>query len=117
MTAVYESIRLLGTKTVPDAVRLVDADQDSGAEGGPVLLVIPPQLSEANAILAVNESIDQAGIETNDGMDGGYFLELSARLARYGIAIKPGLEVLKTKPWDATHIKNDESMKFETSRG
>jgi len=91
----------LESETVARAVRIVDGDLSTGDNNGPVLLVIPPGMTEPEAIEAMNESIEAAGRATNDGQSGDYFEQLRCALSGHSIAIANGIERLESQPWDA----------------
>lgn len=104
MDLVQTALDLLKSQTVPLSVRLVNADQESGNEGEPVMLVIPPGMSDELAIDAVNSSIELAGRLSNDGRSGTYFEDFANSLASFQIAVEQGLVELPSNPWDRDSV-------------
>lgn len=89
----------VGVSNLSDSLRVVQS-QDVGA--APVLLILPPKLTNEDAVTQMDAAIQSAGIETNNGMDDDYFTALGASLAKCNIALTEldAVSKLHCRPWD-----------------
>ncbi|MDO9099711.1 MAG: hypothetical protein Q7V53_03055 [Caldisericota bacterium] len=91
--------RLKSLNTLDKALRLVNGDPESRSE--PILLVVPPQIPEAEVPALMDKVIAQAAIEHAAAGEEAHLDVLQRQLGQHGIAMATGIENVQCQPWDA----------------
>lgn len=113
---VKRALRTMSAKPVPDAIKVVHGDQMRDPNVEPILVVIPPELTEEKAVEAVNTAIKEAGLRSGNGLHSEYFEEFSAQLAHWNIAVESALPVLRANPWDMDSYEEEPDLSAPESQ-